>query len=675
MTASARLRGREFIELFAAFGFAIAQPILSVFGKSPDTFIYRRADRVDIVVFALVVALAIPTFLWLVECAIALWSSRAARVTHLFSLAALALLWAIQIVANTSDLRGAVLLVAAALAAVAFVLAYLRFPPVRTFLGFLAVAPVLFVLMFLVASPTADLLTPATVTARAEGHQGKAPSVVLVVFDEWPTSSVMDATGRISTAFPHLRELAGTSTWYRNSSSVSNSTPYAVPAILTGSLPRPASPTAATYPRSLFNAFGKNYRLEVSESVTSLCAAAECRSATSGAVLPSLITDARETFGRIVSLDRTHRDPTTSFVERVQQLGNALGQRSVRFDNFLAGFHRDDTPAIHVLHILLPHVPYRFLPSGVEYAAPSADGSRTSDLWGTDPVPVAFAHQRLLLQVGFVDGLIGQLVDRLHATHQFDSSIVAVTADHGITFAPGRPARGLSAAPIPTGDLPDMLDAPLVIKAPGQTKPVVSDANVMSIDVLPTLAKLAGVRLPWPVGGVVAGDRTSNEKLFARESSDRGAGTLSPIRRYRADDALRTLLANDDVDSLTEGPDGPFRLFNPAGLGGLVGRRVASLDQGAPSSATMTLAQADALRSGARSAAKLPAMISGFTQNNTVIAVALNGTVAGVAPTVALGGTRVFVAMVPDALIRDRNAVSLYEVTGLPGSPVLHPMS
>ena len=33
-----------------------------------------------------------------------------------------------------------------------------------------------------------------------------------------------------------------------------------------------------------------------------------------------------------------------------------------------------------------------------------------------------------------------------------------------------------------------------------------------------------------------------------------------------------------------------------------------------------------------------------------------------------------FVAMAPDALIRDHNTVSLYEVTGLPANPILHPM-
>ena len=48
---------------------------------------------------------------------------------------------------------------------------------------------------------------------------------------------------------------------------------------------------------------------------------------------------------------------------------------------------------------------------------------------------------------------------------------------------------------------------PLIVKAPGQSEPRVDDANVQSIDVLPTLASLIGVEIPWSVDGVdVAGD-------------------------------------------------------------------------------------------------------------------------------------------------------------------------
>jgi arylsulfatase A-like enzyme len=42
---------------------------------------------------------------------------------------------------------------------------------------------------------------------------------------------------------------------------------------------------------------------------------------------------------------------------------------------------------------------------------------------------------------------------------------------------------------------------PLFIKEPGQRAAKVDDHNWEHVDLLPTLADYAGVRLPWPVDG------------------------------------------------------------------------------------------------------------------------------------------------------------------------------
>ena len=51
--SSTRLRGaldlRALLELFALNGFVVVQPVLDVMGRSPDFFLFRRADRSDIV--------------------------------------------------------------------------------------------------------------------------------------------------------------------------------------------------------------------------------------------------------------------------------------------------------------------------------------------------------------------------------------------------------------------------------------------------------------------------------------------------------------------------------------------------------------------------------------------------------------------------------------------------
>ena len=44
-----RLQLWALVELFVLCGFAIAQPLLDVTGRSPEFFLFRRADRLDIV--------------------------------------------------------------------------------------------------------------------------------------------------------------------------------------------------------------------------------------------------------------------------------------------------------------------------------------------------------------------------------------------------------------------------------------------------------------------------------------------------------------------------------------------------------------------------------------------------------------------------------------------------
>ena len=52
------------VELFVLSGFAVAQPLLDVTGKSPDYFLFRRADRLDIVALVLGMLLLPALVVW-----------------------------------------------------------------------------------------------------------------------------------------------------------------------------------------------------------------------------------------------------------------------------------------------------------------------------------------------------------------------------------------------------------------------------------------------------------------------------------------------------------------------------------------------------------------------------------------------------------------------------------
>ncbi len=62
----------------------------------------------------------------------------------------------------------------------------------------------------------------------------------------------------------------------------------------------------------------------------------------------------------------------------------------------------------------------------------------------------------------------------------------------------------------------DVMHVPLFIKEPFQESGRTSDRNVESIDVLPTIAELLDVEIPWRVDGVSATDETRPERPLKR---------------------------------------------------------------------------------------------------------------------------------------------------------------
>ena len=94
-------------------------------------------------------------------------------------------------------------------------------------------------------------------------------------------------------------------------------------------------------------------------------------------------------------------------------------------------------------HALLPHGPWVYLPSG-QRSRP--DGPEL--LPGMQTVPgfyddylTSHNEQRYLLQLGFVDRLLGRLVARLKSQGMYDDTLIVVTADHGFAWQVGVPTR------------------------------------------------------------------------------------------------------------------------------------------------------------------------------------------------------------------------------------------
>jgi hypothetical protein len=97
----------------------------------------------------------------------------------------------------------------------------------------------------------------------------------------------------------------------------------------------------------------------------------------------------------------------------------------------------------------------------------------------------------------YADRLLGRLLDTLKSTGLYGRSLIVVAADHGASFWPGQRYRGLSGTSHPE----DIFSVPLIIRAPDQARGEVSDVAGETIDILPTIADVLDIELPWKVDG------------------------------------------------------------------------------------------------------------------------------------------------------------------------------
>jgi hypothetical protein len=665
---------RSFIELFALCGFAIAQPLLDVFGRGVEQFAFRGASPTDIVLFGLVVTFLPALGLWLAESAVRLlFGTAAADWTHRAFLAVLVAIFVMQAARPLGV--GVPLVVGAALFGVAAAVAYARFPAVRMWLAFAALAPLGFLLLFLTSSSTSRLLD--TGDAVPEVEVGAPAPVVMVVLDELPMASLLDAGQRIDPElFPHLAALADDSHWFRNTTTVSTSTWHAVPAIATGQLPEDDTlPISDSHPDSLFSLLGSSYDMHVTESNTRLCPSAVCPyEASSREVWRGLADDVRGVAEDRLSPTRSSDDPTAGFAELTNPeddwiYGSLQATQPERFRSLMESL--DDDPqeqeALYFLHMLLPHVPYQYLPSGAVYPPPDPDPGRLTeeDRWGPASAPVETGRQRHLLQLAYVDSLIGDLVQELQDQGIYDDALIVLTADHGISFEADGAIRGIEGQELTPTLAADVAWVPLFVKEPGQTEGEVSDANVLTIDIVPTIADVLDIDIPYDVDGRSALGQPRDDAakpIYLSDVNPEGVTVMDPVALPAGS---RELMLERTVATFLPAAGDPWRWWRLGPAPELVGRPVAEVE------ASLVPANAVLLDPGAYtdvgSGGVTPALVRGTVGLDPAvpIAVAVNGVVAATSLTYLDGGSAVtFGVMVNETLLRPgSNAITVYELT------------
>jgi hypothetical protein len=675
-----------FLHLAVVTTFAITQPVYDRLTERPAFLADSGLELPGVVLLVVLLSVIVPAIVAGVVIAAGRMLPRLRDSIYAIAVFGLLVVISLPFAKRISFLPGwQILFVALGLAA-AGTWSYFRFRRCRSLVTAAAPAIAIFPIVFLFYSPVHSLFVEPL--AVRTSRENPAPVVVLV-FDEFRGTTLENEQREIDARrFPHFAELARGSTWFRNATSVSPDTWTAVPALLTGKYPAQSqAPLPGDLPQNLFSVLDTagGYSEAVFEPVSRL-ARSQSEASQPAAGNPSVLLVAAilPTLGR-VSLFHLLPDDLHQYLPAIPRLWFGLGDssnvdRSLRrgvfrynwgenrreqFDHFLDCLDGSSQPALYFQHILLPHVPWCYLPSGRNYLKESRQfellnfdtHGDLADFWGTDELIVIHSQQRHLLQLQFVDRLVGRLLDRLHETGLFENCLLIVTADHGICFQTGEPRR----APDP-GNLGDILSIPLFIKFPGQKSGAVSDRNVESIDILPTISDVLGIRMRMPIDGQSLLDANSPERNEKRYFANSQMNSVRPsdLTTSRGPAELRSRFGPaSDSDSL-------YRIApRPELLGKAVGQLSVSNRQPV---------EIELLRSGTFYSSDPEAVVPCYFEGRVLsvadsgqpvsIAVAVNGTIRAVTRTYQIDGIRDrWAAMVPETAFHEgENDVQYFTV-------------
>jgi hypothetical protein len=475
---------------------------------------------------------------------------------------------------------------------------------------------------------------------------------VFVVFDELSMNSLLSADGNLDgERYPNFAALARNAYWFRNATTVSDATTYAVPAILSGRYPAAteAVPTLHYYPVNLFTVLARHYAISAQLKFQTLCPPRACQDsgAVAGDSVGALLSDLAVVWLQVVLPDplREELPPLTDDWSdfAAQRMQGVDGRRGV-FARFVSWI--DDRPArLYFLHSMLPHTELEFVPSGRRYRAPSrALEPRRAPFQRASAAFADMFHQRYLAQVGAVDRLLGDLIARLRDVGVYDKTLIVITADHGANYREGESRRWPQ-----RHNLSDILEVPLFIKLPGQHDGTVVDRNAETIDILPTILDVVGARVSLPLEGqslVAPGVSRSTRTYFVHQpnAERRTIGDLL-VERAESLERKERRFGRGEVAGLYASPRDRH----------LLGMSLAAVPS-APD-VHITLRNRRQYAAVARDRNPLPLFVDGrFTTSRSsplTVAVAVNGVVAAVAQSYRTGRVNAFGTLVPETSFRD----------------------
>jgi hypothetical protein len=669
----------EFLHLFVLVSFALAQPLYDLLGRYADFFVAHGTGPLSIFCLIGVVSILFPVLLVLIETGAGLFfDDRVCRFLHLGFIGILAGLIVMPPLNRWGILPDAAVYCAAVLSGGAFILAYARWKFMRSFLTALSPAILIFPAYFLFFTPVRSIVfqKKSNLVSDVSIHH-KVP-VILLVFDEFNTMALLNKDGVVdSVRYPNFASFGGESWWFPNAISSSLETMKSIPAILTGvkpSLTRKELATFTDHPDNLFSLLAGQYYLNVQETETAMYPdtirnhvrvfepanffsdiSMLCRVL----LIPGVMKNSS------AYLDGRWKDFSSTNPGNETRVSRGVLYRKKQIEEFISGIRAGKRNQLNFIHLELPHVPYEYLSSGKSYnnAAIFPEGIVSEEAgWGSSVDLAEVAYQRYLQQVGYTDKVLGSILDGVKEKGIYDESLIIVTADHGVSMLPGKTRRDYT-----SGNRYEVLKVPFLVKLPDQKKSEICNDLVSGVDILPTIAGVLGVKLPWDHDGasVIPGFEGERQTirpdkvlvpeigvfrlkdlegfpLLGWKTSRFGSGT--PLTELVRRDTNRTLLEKDIKDLDVRAGNHPLKI------------EIENIDQ---------------FKNIELGSGYLPALLRGHVTNFTsqgklALAFAVNGKIQATTTTSQWGKENAFfTALLPESAFRQgRNEVAVFMING-----------
>jgi len=706
--------------LAALWALAFVQPMLDLLGQNPDFFVARGNSSGQIILYALVLTFAVPLICLGIEALVRLFSRDAQWYLHLALMGLFGACFILQLIKGHLEWPAGVLIAISVILAAAGVVLYARWRFPQAFMDVLSIAPIVILIIFFGFSSTSRLVLPREQPDPVDVTIANPVPVVMVVFDEFPVGSLMTPDDRIDgSRYPAFADLAGHSTWYRNTSAAGAYTPLAVPAIFSGQQPNQDDlPIASDYPHSIFTLLGKSYKLRVMEAATRICPDTLCPEEDNSSeddstsdlfsdlwvvsrylLLPDSMTrnlpDVSNSFAGFTESDEVDTNaesevtgltsdggptgssgptgatgttgttgdtqPERSGQGAARKLGRLFALESSadefeRVGEFNAKLKTGQQETLDLIHIEKPHYPWRHIPNGQRYSNLTAEWSGllpNDGPWMAPPEIVNIALQRHLLEVGYTDTLLAQIIKRMKQTGLWNRALFVVTADHGAAFQSKVPRR--AATPDNMGEIASV---PLFVKSPGQTEPEVTDQRTCTTDILPMISDELGIDYPWK-------KTVCDPDKVTVVNSPSGEGTSTPEAMLKQ--RQKRLINRIQLVFGTGQGWGPFYRFGPHKE--LIGKPVKNLDVLPLKRWRASPDERNAVKNYDPTAPTLRGLLQrGVTDRipeKSVLAVAVKGRIQAVGWTFKDGtgrGPGYSILLPPEALRAGFNQVDIYQV-------------